>query len=163
MPPVHLLLKLHLVDDTSNSFHIDLNLIPILHEPLGLHEQPNPTRRTSQDRSPSPECSATTQMYYDLANIEDHIIGLGLLPNLPIDLRPIGQLLRIANYLFARDAGTNGRELVEALGVSKLASRHVRGELVVTRADVVAHSIAQDVVGPVVGGGIFAVPTNDDG
>ena len=86
----NLLLELHLVDDTSNSFHIDLDFIPILHEPLGLHEQPNPTRCASQDCSPSSQRSPATQMHYDLTNIEDHIIGLRLLPDLPIDLRPVG-------------------------------------------------------------------------
>ena len=88
---------------------------------------------------------------------------LRLLPDLSIDLRPVSQLLRIADNFFARDAGTNGRELVEALGVSELAPRHVCRQLVVARADVVTHSVAQDVVGPVVSGGVFAVPANDDG
>jgi len=32
------LLKLHLIDDTSNPLHIHLNLIPVFQETLRIHE-----------------------------------------------------------------------------------------------------------------------------
>src|SRR5690242_10814096 len=108
-----ILLKLHFVDDAPDSFHIDLHLITICHESLGVHEQTNTAWRTRQDCSTSSERCASAEMLYDLSNSEDHVVGSSFLPLFSVDLGPVLQLLRIPNNILARNTRPYGRELVK--------------------------------------------------
>lgn len=101
-------------------------------------------------------------MLNDLANGEDHVFRPSFLSLLTVDLGPVLQLLRIANNLFAGNTRSYGRKAVEGLCISKLAARDSGWDLEIARTDVVTDCVAENVILPVVFGGVLAVLRDDD-
>jgi hypothetical protein len=54
-----ILLELHLVNNASDTFNIDFDLIPVLQETLWLHEEPDTARCPCQDCCASSQCGSS--------------------------------------------------------------------------------------------------------
>lgn len=110
----------------------------------------NLLRRAGHDHGPLPQCHPLAQVSDQRRDAEYQIIRPTFLSEDAIHPGLQSQALRLRDDLAGGDDGPDRGEVVEGFGVAVLRAGHL-GPLPISRRDVVAHRVAEDVVQRVLG------------